>query len=137
MSIGSAVGVCFGKIQCIQMDVEDHVGRIKTDRCIGVCCQVVKQLLCFGHRLLRAFYLRACDCTECQEHCKVDSAGVIQDASNDTLDVLNVGIAEGGRCVRREGTLGFAAKLLGLGSIRTMLRPGRGGMPDFCSCLMM
>jgi hypothetical protein len=27
--------------------------------------------------------------------------------------------------------LGFAAKLLGLGSIRTMLRPGRGGMLVF------
>jgi hypothetical protein len=29
------------------MDVEDHVGRMKTDCCIGVCCQVVKQLLRF------------------------------------------------------------------------------------------
>ncbi len=57
--------------------------------------------------------------------------GVIEDASNDTLDMLDVGVAEGGRRVRREGTLGFAAKLLGLGSIRKMLRPGRGGMPVF------
>jgi hypothetical protein len=57
--------------------------------------------------------------------------GIIQDASNDTLDVLDVSVAEGGRHVRREGTLSFAAKLLGLGSIRTMLRPGRGGMPVF------
>jgi hypothetical protein len=57
--------------------------------------------------------------------------GVIQDAANDTLDVLDVGVAEGGRRVGREGTLGFAAKLLGLGSIRTMLRPGQGGMLVF------
>jgi hypothetical protein len=131
MSTGSAVGVCFGKIQHVQMNVEDHVGCMKTDCCIGVCCQVVKQLLPFGHRLLRSLCLFACNHTECHEHCEVKSAGVIQGASNDMLDVLDVGVAEGGRCLRREGTLGFTAKLLGLGSIRTMLRPGRGGMPVF------
>jgi hypothetical protein len=112
------------------MDVEDHVGRMKMDR-IGVCGQVVKQLLHFGHHLLCAFCLLACDLTECHEYCEVDSVCVIQYASNYMLDVLDVGIAEGGRCIRREGTLGFAAKLFGLGSIRTMLRPGRGGMPAF------
>ncbi len=90
------------------MDVEDHVGRMKTDRCIRVCCQVVKQLLCFGHHLLLALCLLACNHTECHEHCEVVGASVIQDASNDTLNVLDVGIAEGGRRVRREGTLGFA-----------------------------
>jgi hypothetical protein len=47
------------------------------------------------------------------------------------LDVLDVGVAEEGRRIGREGTLGFAAKFLGLGSIRTMLRPGRGGMLVF------
>ncbi len=57
--------------------------------------------------------------------------GVIQDAANDMLDVLDVGVAEGGRHVGREGMLGFAAMLLGLRSIRIMLRPGQGGMLVF------
>jgi hypothetical protein len=113
------------------MDVKDHVGCMKTDRRIGVCCQVVEHLLCFGHRLLRALCLLACNCTECHEHCEVDSKGIIQDASNDMLDVLDFGVAEGGRHIRREGTLGFTAKLLGLGSIWTMLWSGQGGMPVF------
>ncbi len=120
------MGVCFGKIRRVQMDVEDHVGSMKTDHRIGVCCQVVEQLLCFGNRLLCAFCLLACNCTECHEYCEVDSACIIQDASNYMLDVS---VAEGGRRIRRERMLGFAAKLFGLGSIRTMLRPGRGDMP--------
>ncbi len=45
MSTGFAVGICFGKIRNVQMDVEDHVERMKTDHRIGVCCQVVEQLL--------------------------------------------------------------------------------------------
>jgi hypothetical protein len=113
------------------MDIEDHVGHMKTDCCIGVCFQVVKQLLHFGHCFLRALCLLACNRTECHEHCEVNSVGIIQDASNDTPDVLDIRVAKGGRHVRREGTLGLAAKLLGLGSIRTMLRLGWGGMPVF------
>jgi hypothetical protein len=69
ISTGSAVGVCFGKIRCIRIYVEDHVGRMKTDRRIGVCCQVVEQLLRFGHCLLRSLCLFACNRTECHEHC--------------------------------------------------------------------
>ncbi len=69
MSTGSAVGVCFGKTQHVQMDVKDQVGCMKTDHRIRVCCQVVEQLLHFGRRLLRSLCLFACDCTECHEHC--------------------------------------------------------------------
>jgi hypothetical protein len=61
----------------------------------------------------------------------VDSAGVVEDAPNDALDVFDVCVAEGGRRVGREGTLGFAAKMLRSGSIGTMLRLQQGGMLVF------
>jgi hypothetical protein len=101
---------------------------VKPDRGIGVCCQIIEQLLRFGHRVLRPFRLFARYCAECHEHGEVDSAGVLEDAPDDALDVFDVCIAEVGRRVGREGTLGFAAKLLRLGSVWTMLRLWRGGM---------
>ncbi len=42
--------------------------------------------------------------------------------------MFDVCVAEVERRVRREGTLGFAAKLFRLGSVWTMLRLWRGGM---------
>jgi hypothetical protein len=47
------------------------------------------------------------------------------------LDVFDACIAEKGRGVGREGTLGFAAKLFRLGSIGRMLRLWQGGMLGF------
>ncbi len=95
------------------MDVEDHVRCMKMDRRIS---QVVKQLLCFGHCLLRALCLLACNCTECHEHSEVDSVGVVQDASNDTLDVLDVGIAEGGDASGGRGHWALLPNCLGWGA---------------------
>ncbi len=131
MSTSAAVGVCLQKIRSVRIDIEDHVGSVKPDCGIRVCCQIIKQLLCFGHCVLRSFQLFACYCAECREHGEVDSAGVVEDAPNDALDVFDVCIAEGGRRVGKEGTLGFAAKLFRLGSVGTILRLWRGGMLVF------
>ncbi len=131
MSTSTAVGVCLQKIRSIQIDIEDHVGSVKPDHGIGLCCQIMKQLLSFGHCVLHSFQLFAYYCAECHEHGEVDSAGVVEDASNDALDMFDVCIAEGGRRVGREGTLGFAAKLFRLGSVGTILRLRRGGMLVF------
>jgi hypothetical protein len=68
---------------------------------------------------------------ECHEHGEFDSAGIVEDAPNDALDVFDVCIAEQGRRVGREGTLGFTANLFRLGSVGTMLRLWRGGMLVF------
>ncbi len=65
MSTSSAVGVCLQKIQSVRMDIENHVGSVKPDRGIGVCCQIMEQLLRFGHRVLRPFRLFACYPAEC------------------------------------------------------------------------
>ena len=100
------------------MDIEDHVGSVKPDRAIGVCCQIIEQLLCFGHRVLRPFRLLACYHAKCHEHGEDDSAGIVKDAPNDALDVFDVCMAEGGRRVGREGMLGFAAKMFRLGEHR-------------------
>jgi hypothetical protein len=70
----------------------------------------------------------ACYHAECHEHCESDSTGVVEDAPDVALDVFDVCVAKEGRCVRREGMLGFAAKLFRLGSIGTMLRLWQGGM---------
>jgi hypothetical protein len=121
MSTSSAVGICLQKIQGVRMYIEDHVGSMKTDRCIGVCCQI-EQLFCFGHCELCSSQLPARYCAECHEHSEVDITVVVEDAPNDALDVFDVCIAEEGRRVGREGTLGFPAKLFRLGSIGTMLR---------------
>ncbi len=104
---------------------------MKTDRCIGVCCQIVEQLFRFGHCVLCSFWLLACYRAECHKHGEVDSVGVVEDASDDALDMFGVCVAEEGRHVGREGTLGSAAKLFRLGSIGTMLRLWRGGMLVF------
>jgi hypothetical protein len=104
---------------------------MKMDRCIGVCCQIIKQLFCFGHCELCSSRLLACYCAECHEHGEVDSMGVVEDAPDDALDVFDVCIAEEGRRVGGEATLGFAAKLFRLGSVGTMLRLWRGGMLVF------
>ena len=93
------------------MDIEDHIRSVKPDHGIRVCCQIIEQLLCFGHRVLRPFRLFACYCAECHEHGEVDSAGVVENAPDDALDVSDVVVAEGGRRVGREEMLGFAAKL--------------------------
>ncbi len=111
MPTSLAVGVCLQKIRCIQMYIENHGRSVKTDCCIGVCCRIIKQLFCFGHCELCSFRLLACYHAECHEHGEVDSAGVVEDAPDDALDVFDVCIAEEGRCVGREGTLCFAAKL--------------------------
>jgi hypothetical protein len=113
------------------MDIEDHVGSVKPDRGIRVCCQIIKQLLCFGKRVLRPFRLFAPYCAECHEHGEVNSPNVVEDAPDDALDVFDVCIAEGGRRVRMEGLLGFAAKMFRLGSVGTMLMLRRGGMLVF------
>jgi hypothetical protein len=113
------------------MDIEDHAGSVKTDSCIGVCCQVIRQLFRFGHCVLCFFQLLACYRAECHEHGEVDSAGIVEDAPDDALDVFDVCIAEEGRRVGRKGTLGFASKLFRLGSIGTMSRLWRGGMLVF------
>ncbi len=104
---------------------------MKPDHGIGVCCQITQQLLPFGHRVLCPFQLFSCYHAECHEHGEVDSQGVVEDAPDDALDVFDVYIAEGGRCVKREETLGFAAKMFWLGSVGTMLRLRRGGMLVF------
>jgi hypothetical protein len=75
--------------------------------------------------------LLACYCAECHEHGEVDSTGIVEDAPDDALDVFDVCIAEEGRRVGREGTLGFTAKLFRLGRVGTMLRLWRGGMLVF------
>jgi hypothetical protein len=111
--------------------IEDHVGSVKTDRCIGVCRQIIEQLFCFGHCELCSFQLLARYHAECHEHSEVDSAGVVEDAPNDALDMFDVCVAEEGRCVGREGTLGFAAKLFRLGSVGTILKLWQGGMLVF------
>jgi hypothetical protein len=113
------------------MDIEDHVGSVKLDRGSGVCCQITKQLLPFGHRVLCPFRLFARYHTECHEHGEVDSAGEVKDATNDALDVFDVYVAEGGRRDGREGMLSFAAKMFWLGSVGTMLRLWQGGMLVF------
>ncbi len=48
----------------------------------------------------------ACYCAKCHEHSEVNSTGEVEDALDDVLDVFDVCIAEGGRRVVREGTLG-------------------------------
>jgi hypothetical protein len=93
------------------MYIEDHVRSVKPDCCIGVCCQIIKQLFCFGHCELCSSRLLACYCAECHEHGKVNSTSIVKDAPNDALDVSDVVVAEGGRRVGREEMLGFAAKL--------------------------
>ncbi len=113
------------------MNIEDHVGSVNLDRGIGVCCQIIKQLLCFGYCVLRQIRLFARYCAECLEYGEVDSAGIVQDAPNDPLDVFDVCVTEGGRHVGREGTLGFAAKLVRMGSVGTKLRLWQGGMLVF------
>jgi hypothetical protein len=70
-------------------------------------------------------------CAECHEHSEVDSTGVVEDAPDDALEMFDISVAEEGRRVGREGTLGFADKLFRLGSIGTMLRLWRGGMLVF------
>jgi hypothetical protein len=113
------------------MYVEDHVGSVKTDCCTGVCCQRIKQLFCFGHCELCSSRWLACYRAECHEHGEVDSTGIVEDAPDDALDVFDVCVAEEGRHVGREGTLGSAAKLFWLGSIGTTLRLWQGGMLVF------
>ncbi len=97
------------------MDIEDHVGSMKPNRCIGVCCQIIKHLFCFGHCVLCSFRLLAPYCAECHEHGEVGSAGIVEDAPDDALDVFDVCIAEEGRRVRRRGHWALLPNCLGWG----------------------
>ncbi len=67
-----AVGVCLQKIQSVQIYIEDHVRSVKPDHGIGVCCQIIKQLFCFGHCALCSFRLLARYHAECHEHSEVN-----------------------------------------------------------------
>jgi hypothetical protein len=57
--------------------------------------------------------------------------GIVEDAPDDALDLFDVCVADEERCVRREGMLGFAAKLFRLRSVGIILRLWRGGMLVF------
>jgi hypothetical protein len=75
----------------------------------------------FLHPVLGAVCLLACYCAETHQHCSVHGTRIIQDASYDPLDMLNVGIREGWGSIYGQWPLHFATILLWLWSIWAML----------------
>jgi hypothetical protein len=67
-----------------------HVGCVESYRCIGMCRQVIHELFCFEHGILCSIRLFAGNCAEGHENGEVNSSGVIEDASNDALHMLDV-----------------------------------------------
>ncbi len=51
--------------------------------CIGMCRQVIHELFCFHHVVMRTFCLFAGDCAEGHENGEVHGSSVIEDASDD------------------------------------------------------
>ena len=77
MATGSAVGVGLRQVRRVRMDVQDHVGCVKADCCIGMRCQIVQELYGFGHCFLRPLCLFTCNRTEGHEYCEVNCTGVV------------------------------------------------------------
>ncbi len=50
MTTCSTVGVGFGQVRCIGVNVEDHVGGMKPDRGVDMGGEVIKELFVFFHR---------------------------------------------------------------------------------------
>ncbi len=85
------------------MDVQNHVGGMKTDGGVGMGGEVVEELFAFLHSLLCAFGLLACDGAEGREDGKVDGTRVIKYAANDALDLFNFVGGEGGEVSGSKG----------------------------------
>ena len=90
MATCSAVCVCFGEVECVQVDVHYHFGCVESYSCIGMCHQVIHELFYFPHGVLCSFQLFAGDCAEGHENGEVQGLGIIEDAFDDALHMLDV-----------------------------------------------
>jgi hypothetical protein len=51
----ATVGISFGEVRSIQVNVEDHVGGVEVDGGFGMGGEVIEELFAFFHRMLSAF----------------------------------------------------------------------------------
>ena len=86
----SAVCICLQQIQTNRVNVEDHVGCVESYRRIRVHGQIIEELFGFEHGIFYSVCLFTCNCTECHEHCEIDGPGIVHNASNYALDMLDV-----------------------------------------------
>ncbi len=90
MATRMTVSVSFGEVRCIGVNAEDHVGSVKLYCCIGMGGKVIKELFAFIHCCFGAFGLFTCNCAERHEDGEINSLRIIEDAPDDTLDLLDV-----------------------------------------------
>ncbi len=128
MTACPTVCVGFGEVRRIGVNVEDHVGGMKTDGGIGMSRKVIEELFAFFHCGFCASGLFTSNSTEGHEYSEVNGMGVIQDAANDALHLFDVFFGEGRRRVGLDWALCSAAVLLWLRIVGAMLGASGGCM---------
>ncbi len=81
--------VVFGKIQCICVGGKDHVTCKVADACIGICSNIIKELMtCICHGF-RALSLMGRDGTDGWKNGGVNHTSVIEDCADDALHIFD------------------------------------------------
>ena len=90
MATCSAVCVCLREVGRVRADDQYHVRWVESYHCVRMCHQVIHDLFCFQHGVVRTFRLITGDCAEGHENGVVHRSGVIEDASDDALHMLDI-----------------------------------------------
>ena len=82
------------------MNFEVHVSFSVSDDGVMMCGGVIHELGDFVHCCFSSFGFFGGNGAEGSEHCAIEGSGIIQEFSNDTLDLEDYVFVEGGRaCV--------------------------------------
>ncbi len=74
---------------------QDHVAHLVLNACIGMCSNIVEELVtCIGHCPC-AIALSCCDGAECCKKCWVNCLHIVQEGTNDVLEVFDLLQGEG------------------------------------------
>jgi hypothetical protein len=121
MAASSAGGMRFGQVQCIRVDVHNHVRQHKLYFCIRVGCEIIQKLFCCFLCVCCPFCLLYGYWIQCHEDSNVHCLGVTEDATNDTFNFFYVSRRYFGENVNGEGSYCFCPILFWRRGIWTML----------------
>ncbi len=99
VATGAAASVGCAKVGSIRMYVEDHVRSSVGNFSIRMRGHVINELVDTITCLFSGFTLLGGNGQERYEDCRIDGAGIVEEAANNLLDALFAGFVEFGTCV--------------------------------------
>ncbi len=99
LATGAAASVGCTKVGSIGMYVEDHVRSLVANFSIRMCGHVIKELVDRITCLFSGCTLLGGNGRERHEDCRIDGAGIVEEAADNLLDALFAGFVKFGTCV--------------------------------------